>query len=123
MDLLPLLQTALLLFGSVTLLFLFSSFFIYKLKKGHQPATHVEAEYPLAVQPIPVYSTRGDNIVHTIAIPESGVMSHREEELQQVQQYSPYPPINYQRRTNYAIVNNSAETVKKVRINPYTMFR
>ncbi len=122
MDLLPLLQTALLLFGSVTILFLFASFFIYKVKQGNRPRNNREVDYPLPVQPIPAYATR-DNMVHTIAIPESGVINNRDEEVLPVQHYSPYPPINYQRRTNYEIINNTAETNKKVRINPYTMFR
>lgn len=121
MDLLPLLQTALVIFGTSTVLFLFVSFFIYKMK--HRPNSFVSQQHQtLSSQRAPQYETHHD-IVHTIAIPESGIIAHGYDEAPQPAYIPVYQPQEQFRKSKYEVMNNTAEYHKKVRINPYTMFR
>ncbi len=120
MDLFPVLQNAFLIFGTLISVFLFGSYFAYKHKTHNAERSIADAS--IAASNVSAYfTTERDNVVHTIAIPETEVLA-AEYNLQvaPVQSYSTYET---QRRTNYEIINNRHRTSEKVRNNPYTMFR
>jgi hypothetical protein len=125
MDLLPLLQSALLVFATCTILFLVVSFFIYKLKHRQQIFTNEKNGNASPATPHSSFNAQ-DNIVHTIAIPESGVLSNFYEEPIPVAAGSGFSQTRHTehiRRNNYEVLNPTHEINKKMRLDPYTMFR
>ncbi|MCE1190443.1 MAG: hypothetical protein LWX56_15045 [Ignavibacteria bacterium] len=108
MDLFPLLSMSLLLFSATIVLFLFISFFVYKIK--HIPAgrQHGVRKENQQMVPIPIrYETR-ENIVHSVALPENGTFQYYDPNLYKQPEVKPvitksikYEVYNTQRYNNY----------------------
>ncbi len=125
MDLMPILVMTLVLFGSIILIFLFGSFFVYRAKNNsNNRVNESDASInSLSIERVVSLETRNSQ-VRTIAIPETEMLYEpfREAELEE-EDLTPAYVMPRQNINRFEVVNNQMDQRPKGRNNPSILFR